>query len=397
MCCGEFAYRRAGFGGAGPGGDGRVASLGVADGFGLGGAHGRVGLARVAAAQFGVSRDGEAATVFGRVVPGLTVFHDACQDSLTPGVGGGHGGVARGERVMRGCQFVVAAATGGSGLGLSAHDSQVGVAGGEPDLPELVTGPRGRPRSVSRISGAKVQQLAIGHGTDLGIACQPERGICLIPGSALFGTVTGRFRANRLSRMLVPVQLAVCTNGTGPVLPVQPGKGVIGHVSEGGDSPGGLVLDDVLADPFLALGHRARDADDMGMPLRVGEVRRLRCPGPSLPGDKAAGALADAGVDDGGDVPGIGQAARGHGIVEDLGRVQAGEFRGVQGPPQPLGLGPEVVGVAGQDFGQEIAVMLVAGGGGLGSPDGMQDGQVIGVGQVLPQGGGGGSFLAVPS
>ena len=75
----------------------------------------------MAAAQFGVSRDGEAAAVLGRMVPGLTVFHDVGEDGLALGVGGGHGVVAGSECVVRGRQFMVAAATGGSGFGLSTH------------------------------------------------------------------------------------------------------------------------------------------------------------------------------------------------------------------------------------------------------------------------------------
>jgi len=39
--------------------------------------------------------------------------------------------------------------------------------------------------------------------------------------------------------------------------------------------------------------------------------------------------------------------------------------------------------------------VLVAGGGGLGGPDGVQDGQVVGVGQGLVAGLGGGQLLAI--
>jgi hypothetical protein len=52
---------------------------------------------------------------------------------------------------------------------------------------------------------------------------------------------------------------------------------------------------------------------------------------------------------------------------------------------------------AGRQGGREqVPVALLAGLAGLGSPDGVQDGQVVGVGQGLVAGLGGGLLLAVP-
>ena len=52
--------------------------------------------------------------------------------------------------------------------------------------------------------------------------------------------------------------------------------------------------------------------------------------------------------------------------------------------------------VAGREGGREqVVVSLVAGRGGLGGPDGVQEGQVVGVGQGLVPGLGGGVQLAV--
>jgi hypothetical protein len=141
----------------------------------------------------------------------------------------------------------------------------------------------------------------------------------------------------------------------------------------------------VLADPFLAFVHRGRDAGDVGAAARVGQVRDLRRPWWRWLGDEATDALADPGVDHSGDVAGVGQAPLADGVSEDPGWVQVGQLGGAQGPPQPPFLRSQVVAVAGgQGGGEDVAVALVAVRGGLGDPDGVQDGEVVGVGQVLP-------------
>ena len=76
--------------------------------------------------------------------------------------------------------------------------------------------------------------------------------------------------------------------------------------------------------------------------------------------------------------------------------LQACQFGGAQGAPQPLGLVAGWSAVAGrQGVHQLVAVGLVPGRGGLGGPDRVQDGQVVGVGQGLAAGLGGGVLLAV--
>ncbi len=91
--------------------------------------------------------------------------------------------------------------------------------------------------------------------------------------------------------------------------------------------------------------------------------------------------MAQAGVDDGGQVAGSGQVPFGDRGGQDLPGVQAGQFGGAQGPPQPFRLVAEFLLVAGrQDGGEQVLVALLAGGCGFGGPDGVQDGQVIGVG-----------------
>ena len=85
-----------------------------------------------------------------------------------------------------------------------------------------------------------------------------------------------------------------------------------------------------------------------------------------------------------GDVAGAGEVPFGDRVGEDLGGVEAGEFGGVQGPPQPPvpGSGPGVVARR-QGGRKQVPVALLAGRAGLGDPDGVQQGQVIGVSEGL--------------
>ena len=54
--------------------------------------------------------------------------------------------------------------------------------------------------------------------------------------------------------------------------------------------------------------------------------------------DQGAEPVAEAGVQDGADVAGSGQVPFGDRLSENLGGVQAGQFGGAQGPPQPFHL-----------------------------------------------------------
>ena len=106
--------------------------------------------------------------------------------------------------------------------------------------------------------------------------------------------------------------------------------------------------------------------------------------------------MAQAGVQDGRDVAGAGQVPFGNGLGEDAGGIQAGEFGGPQSPPQPSGLVAGLGAVAGRQGGREqVALVLVTGRGGLGGPDRVQGGEVVGVGEGLAAGLGGGALLAV--
>ena len=73
------------------------------------------------------------------------------------------------------------------------------------------------------------------------------------------------------------------------------------------------------------------------MPGGVGQLGDTAGPAGLWLGEEGIDALADAGVEDGGDVAGSGQVARCDGGAEDLGRVQPGEFGGVQSAVQAEG------------------------------------------------------------
>ena len=174
------------------------------------------------------------------------------------------------------------------------------------------------------------------------------------------------------------------------------GGWVGGYRAERGDGPGGRGLGGVLAEPAGAVVHQGRDAGEVGLPGGVGQLGDAAGPGALRLGEQRVDALADAGVEDGGDVAGSGQVAGGDGGADDLGGVQAGEFGGVQGAVQPAGPVGELAAVPGRQRGRdELAVAVVAGVAGFGGPDRVQDGEVVGVGQVAAPGLGGRQFGAV--
>ena len=152
----------------------------------------------------------------------------------------------------------------------------------------------------------------------------------------------------------------------------------------------------VLAEAVLAGVHQRGDLGDVGAAFGVGDAGDLRGPRDRRERDRAAEPVPDPGVDDGGHVAGAGQVPFGDGVGQDLRGVQAGQFGGAQGAPQPPGLVARLAAVFGGQGGQEqVAVALLAGGGGLGGPDGVQHGQVVGVGEGLVAGLGGRELLAV--
>ncbi len=110
------------------------------------------------------------------------------------------------------------------------------------------------------------------------------------------------------------------------------------------------------------------------MELAQGGDRR----GPRARGerDQGTGPVAEAGVDDGGQVAGSGQVPFGDRGGKDSPGVQAGQLGGAHRPPQPSGLMAGFGAVARREgLHEQVPVALLAGGRGLGGPDGVQDGQ----------------------
>ena len=210
------------------------------------------------------------------------------------------------------------------------------------------------------------------------------------------GARRGGLGADRVGGVAVAGQFPVGADGAGPVLPVQPVQRVIWHRAEGVDRPWRGVLRGVLADPVLARVHHRGDLGGVGAAFGVGDGGQLGRPRSRRGRDEGADPLPEPGVDDAGQVAGSGQVPFGDRGGQDLGGVQAGQLGGAQGPPQPLGLVAGLSPVLGRQVGQEqVPVILFAGRGGLGGPDRVQDGQVIGIGQGMVPGLGRGGLLAV--
>jgi hypothetical protein len=137
----------------------------------------------------------------------------------------------------------------------------------------------------------------------------------------------------------------------------------------------------VLADPVLAHVHQRGDLRQVGAAFGVGEGGDLGGPRAYRERDGRAEAVPEAGVDDGDQVAGSGQVPFGDRGGQDLGGIQAGQFGGAQGPPQPFRLVAGFPAVAGRQAGrQRVFVPLLAGGRGFGGPDGVQDREVVGGG-----------------
>ena len=153
----------------------------------------------------------------------------------------------------------------------------------------------------------------------------------------------------------------------------------------------------MLADAVLAGVHQRGDLGGVAAAFGVGDVGELRGPRAGRPRDEGAGPAAEPGVDDGGHVAGPGQVPLADRGGQDLAGVQAGEFGGAHRPPQPFRLVARFLPVSRrQRRQQQVPVALLAGGAGFGGPDGVQDGQVVGVGQRLLPGLGRGQLLPVP-
>ena len=196
--------------------------------------------------------------------------------------------------------------------------------------------------------------------------------------------------------MVVAVHFPVCGDAGGFLFPAPAGSGVGGYRTKSADCPGGAGQGGVPTEPPGAVVHHDGDLGQVDVAVRVGQLGDPPGPGALGLGEQRVDARADPGVQDGGDVAGSGQVPGGDGGADDVGGVQAGQFGGVQRTEQPPGPVGELAAVPGRQRGHhELAVAVVAGGLGFGGPDRVQDGEVVGVGQVAAPGLGGRQFGAV--
>src|SRR5262249_54543020 len=154
----------------------------------------------------------------------------------------------------------------------------------------------------------------------------------LVPGGPGVGGGGDRFGADRVGGIGVAGQFPPGADRLSPFLPLKAVGRISGDRAERGGGPGPGGGGGVVADPVLAGVHQRRDLGDVRLAAGVGEGGDLRGPRPGWQRDQRAEAVAQAGIDDGGDVAGSGQVPFGNRVGQDLGEVQAGQFGGAQGP-----------------------------------------------------------------
>ena len=155
-------------------GQGELVALGFGGGVGFGGAERGVVLIGVAAAEFGVSGDGQVALGAGGGVPVSAVGHDRGEHCLALPVGLVQGLVAGREFLLAGGGVVVAVLFGGGGFGTCAQAGQAGLEGGGADLAELVPDLLRCPGGLDRVGVAQVQSVPSGMPRTSGPSAGPR-------------------------------------------------------------------------------------------------------------------------------------------------------------------------------------------------------------------------------
>src|SRR5262249_55005358 len=125
-----------------------------------------------------------------------------------------------------------------------------------------------------------------------------------VPGGALVGGVVGGFGADRVGGVVVTVDFPAGADRGGLGLPLVPRGGVVGDGPEGLECPDGGVLGGVLAEALFAVVHHLGNLGQVGLPVWVGQVRYSVGPGSLRLGEQRVDALADAVVENGGDIAG---------------------------------------------------------------------------------------------
>ena len=236
-------------------GDSELGALGFGGGLRFSGAERGIVLVGVAAAEFGVGRDGQLTLGAGSGVPVGPVGHGCGEDGLALPVRLVQGVVAARKLVLPGGAVVVAVLGCGGGFGAGAQAGQPGLAGGGADLTQLIPDVRGRPGGLDRVGVAQVQQLPVGHAAHVRAVDRAQRGQGFVPGGPQVRSGRNRLRANRVGGIGVAGYFPPGANGGGPLLPGQPVRPILRYRAQGVDRPRRGVLGGVLADSVLARVH----------------------------------------------------------------------------------------------------------------------------------------------
>ena len=136
-------------------------------------------------------------------VPVGAVGHRLGEHGLALPVGPLQGLVAGGQLVPGRGVAVVAAVSGGAGLGGGAQAGQPGVPGGGADLTQLVADVPGGPGGLDGVGVAQVQQPAIRHAAHVRAVDRAEGGQGLVPGGPDVRGGRDGFGADRVGGIVV--------------------------------------------------------------------------------------------------------------------------------------------------------------------------------------------------
>ena len=262
---------------------------------------------RVAAAQFGVGRDGQAAGVDGGVLPVLPVGHGLGEDGFLLLVAVAHRPVGGSQFLVPSGASIVTGLAGGVGFGGGADGALVGVDRAEPGQPQFPADVAGSPGGLGGVGVPDQPQPAVTHGPDVRRAGRAEGEEGLVPGGPLIRRVPGGLGADRVVRVVIAVHLPVGSDRGRLAFPFLPDSRIVRHRAERRDSPHGRDLGSVLAEPLLAVVHHGGDLRQVSPALGVRQLGDPFGPGALRLRQQRVDALPDPGVQDAGDVPGAGQ------------------------------------------------------------------------------------------
>ena len=135
-------------------------------------------LARVAAAEFGVGRDGQETGVGCGVLPFLSVGHALAEDPFSLLIVIMQGLIAGGQGLVPPGTVLIAGLTGGGSFGVGAEGAQGSVEGAEPGQAQFLSDVAGCPGSLGGVGVAEQPQPPVRHGTDAGPGPKARNASC---------------------------------------------------------------------------------------------------------------------------------------------------------------------------------------------------------------------------